>query len=153
MRIPVSMQRWSLVSIEKFDCRSFAGKGCHGQADEIGWLLLLANVSDRHQSWVEARSEALPQNPSSSPMRGFPRASVLTHTWTREETVHPRLYPLFPSVVSGSRVARMEEGGAAPSAMHWRMVRRENLVDHNLEYHTDASGPQGPFAFHRAARE
>jgi hypothetical protein len=36
MRIPVSMQRWSLVSIEKFDCRSFAGKGCHGQADEMG---------------------------------------------------------------------------------------------------------------------
>ena len=52
-----------------------------------------------------------------------------------EKTVHPRQYPLFQSVVSDSRVARMEEGGAALPALHWRMVRRENLVDHNLEYH------------------
>ena len=70
-----------------------------------------------------------------------------------EKAVHPRQYPLFQSVVSDSRVARMEEGGAALPALHWRMVRGENLVGHNLEYHTDASGPQGPFAVHRAARE
>ena len=86
-------------------------------------------------------------------MRGFLRASVLTDTWTMEKTVHPRQYLLFQSVVSDSRVARMEEGGAALPALHWLMVRRENLVGHNLEYHTDASGPQGPFAVHRAARE
>ena len=42
----------------------------------------------------------------------------------------------------------MEEGGAVLSALHWRRARRENLVGHKLEYHTDASeGRRGPLRF------